>query len=1752
MAGFGDNNDIKINVTLDTEAAIKAAQELKTAIESSLKATEEQFNKIQGVAKQLSGVLEKLSKAEIAGSKDKAAKIIADADQAAKKEIAIAEDTANKKAKAAQKAANLALEAEKTRVRDMEALARREAEQEKTRRTQLLKDIAELNVKRAVVRKTPRAELPADLGGASGAGKLLDALGKSAAGIGVQFGNVNVVVGTLLRNLVALGGPIGVTTAGFAVLKFGLDKFNASIDETAQAAGKLEGLKTGFETLQRSIGQAPLASINKLREATQGLISDTDLYQRANQAVLLGVPTDTFNQAAAAAVKLGRAMGIDASFGLESLSLGLGRQSRLYLDNLGIVVSAEEAYRNFGLTVGKSAADLTDAEKKAAFFAEALKKIKERADELPDPIDSVAIAQSKANVAQQNVNQLYLEGFNASQNLAEQYAIQKANTEVAAKSAEIYGAALAELGALAKGLANGFKTVGVVVSTGFAQALDETFKFLGIGLSKESKIAILNDDIAETRERIEYLKTTIPATGELGLIARGNKEQIDKLNESLDKDQKALDLLKGTLNELDGKNVNIKLAIEGIETAQSQIATVFADLGKKAEQEAGVFKIAGLPDAEAAQIFSSYQKAKEEFDNSLNKTEALEKYKAALKDIEQQVAGGAIKTAAKDLASDVSNLATALSSGDLGSAKNIFGDIAKGVVNVSKATRSTNLSLKDLEAGLNGVNGQIKKNATTNKNAAKQFASELKKQERELQQFTRGIARALEKAIPSDVQKDLVDIFNDPTNDAKKLADKIEELGKKFLKAGGDVQAFIKEAAALKDLKDKIPNRPLQGSAENTNAIDDYNEKLRQAQQGTINLRDLIYGKQTDAGGKLKGGGFFGFDLGLNDQTESALAGEVQNFLGTALQAGVDGFARDDIPQIASGLGALIGGGLAAYFSEGDPNITAAGAQAGAFIGNAFSSVLEPFGKDIKGTRQRKAIDEYFATLFDEGRLAVVIQGQLTGAIDEATGAAIRDAQPSIARISDLVFEGLTPFAGRVAFGGEGFTNYFDTLSSDIQASFSGVGIALGVLQGISAEQARLIGVALTNNIGGSLQNLQVLVQQTGESFDDMAAAVLKSFRDAQLTIEEAYNALVQLQNIYEVGIPGAVGAYEEAIKNLNNILKSDRPGQYAIDSLRDIGAEGAEAKKTFESVIASLAGTFQFTAEQQVRLFEALRINGITSLAQLQAASDEQLLAILRNIQLIRDNAQAPLVTTPVVTTAPKTSGPSGPKKKTPQEIAAELLAKQKEEAIKLLKESQKYLDITDQINKGLADQLTAGRQLKDYQKQILDAIIRRDKIEGKLNEELNKGSKGNAKRIAQYSAELAKVEEFLKGISEKAAAATRQFKQLNLAGVIPFIKSANMLGVVATQVGVDLQKSTDILIKGFLQGRMTLADLNKELDRTKETLGPGIPNAVGAVTEAFQGLIDAGVQGGQFSVDAFRDIFAEFREKFQKEGSALREAERKQLEANLKTAREVLANAVGPEATTAAKKTLDEAKKALDDFWAAIPAPDLADLRNQLNQVFGEEQINKFFQALDESGLRSFDELEKAGTDSIVAILGKLQSLGFNFGDTSQAILDAQQKLREGEQEANAGLDPLQEAINLIKGLNDGAAQLPPVFNNTTAAIESLNGPLAALSSGFDDILEKLSRLSGQTFENDVIFNVRTVGEGGAKALVDVIFGDGTGTTSDVGGTTSGGGGSTDNTARIARINKEIKRLQGKRSTQAIRNRLATLRRRLAELGG
>jgi hypothetical protein len=159
-------------------------------------------------------------------------------------------------------------------------------------------------------------------------------------------------------------------TRAAAALAAGAIALAVGLAKLAQRGGEVVNVKRAFA---RVAGDAT-AALRTLRETTQGLISDYDLMVGFNRAVTLGAArtVDEFGQLARTALTLGRALGVDAAFAVESLSLGIGRQSKQILDNLGLQVKVEEANRRYAESIGRTVEQLDDAEKREAFRTAAM------------------------------------------------------------------------------------------------------------------------------------------------------------------------------------------------------------------------------------------------------------------------------------------------------------------------------------------------------------------------------------------------------------------------------------------------------------------------------------------------------------------------------------------------------------------------------------------------------------------------------------------------------------------------------------------------------------------------------------------------------------------------------------------------------------------------------------------------------------------------------------------------------------------------------------------------------------------------------------------------------------------------------------------------------------------------------------------------------------------------------------------------------------------------------------------------------------------------------------------------------------------------------------------------------------------------------------------------------------------------------------------------------------------------------------
>ena len=169
--------------------------------------------------------------------------------------------------------------------------------------------------------------------------------------------------------------------------------------EFVKLSGQAEALARGFNNLSKSSGFSAQA-LNKLRSATDGTMNSMDLMKQANNAMLLGIAEseDQMADMFDVAQRLASALGQDTAFGIESLVTGLGRQSKLMLDNLGIMVDVESANKNYAESLGKTVSELTDAERKQAFVNEAMKEantlVKNLGDEHLTTADKIKRAQS--------------------------------------------------------------------------------------------------------------------------------------------------------------------------------------------------------------------------------------------------------------------------------------------------------------------------------------------------------------------------------------------------------------------------------------------------------------------------------------------------------------------------------------------------------------------------------------------------------------------------------------------------------------------------------------------------------------------------------------------------------------------------------------------------------------------------------------------------------------------------------------------------------------------------------------------------------------------------------------------------------------------------------------------------------------------------------------------------------------------------------------------------------------------------------------------------------------------------------------------------------------------------------------------------------------------------------------------------------------------------------------------------------------
>jgi len=137
-----------------------------------------------------------------------------------------------------------------------------------------------------------------------------------------------------------------------------------------KSAMESQSIRIAFENLSSSAGQSSEELLKSLKAASKGAISEYDLMLAANKAMVLGVAqnSEQFSSLMEVARDRARAMGLTTTQAFDDIVTGIGRGSRMILDNLGIIVSLETANEDYAQSLGKTASALTEDEKKQALL----------------------------------------------------------------------------------------------------------------------------------------------------------------------------------------------------------------------------------------------------------------------------------------------------------------------------------------------------------------------------------------------------------------------------------------------------------------------------------------------------------------------------------------------------------------------------------------------------------------------------------------------------------------------------------------------------------------------------------------------------------------------------------------------------------------------------------------------------------------------------------------------------------------------------------------------------------------------------------------------------------------------------------------------------------------------------------------------------------------------------------------------------------------------------------------------------------------------------------------------------------------------------------------------------------------------------------------------------------------------------------------------------------------------------------------
>jgi hypothetical protein len=439
--------------------------------------------------------------------------------------------------------------------------------------------------------------------------------------------------------------------------------------------------------------------------------------------------------------------------------------------------------------------------------------------------------------------------------------------------------------------------------------------------------------------------------------------------------------------------------------------------------------------------------------------------------------------------------------------------------------------------------------------------------------------------------------------------------------------AIDKGAVSLEDVTAKA-------KTESEEVVSNYAEKFKQqseeAYKSSIEtwqglFENAITGATFDLESALKQ-----VAVGFAAQMAQAIIGNIGG-LDISSPQGLGGtLAQSLLGSLGASSSAAGGGGMLSGVMEGaglmgagsllgSTGMTAAQASSAGMMGPAMADGMFASGSGIMG-----AIGPALPYIAAAVVATTVIQKNF-GAIEKFFGAGTQDAQTNAREsFGGKLEEMIDKIGGLQIFGQNGqmqrltdvkvgasdkfnapdwADNFSKTYGKETAGVFDALGKGLQGILGIAEDVGGQIGLILAENLGGSVDNARLAVQQLGLSFEEFQKYFLEQAEQGQIRWSEYNASIAAVSEAFKPGLV-AIAATKQAFDNL---IASGGRGMAAVVSIKNAAVEGLEAGLKTVSELGDRLIAEGADPEKVKAMISAATERGLSDLKKLSTATNEQ-----------------------------------------------------------------------------------------------------------------------------------------------------------------------------------------------------------------------------------------------------------------------------------------------------------------------------------------------------------------------------------------------------------------------------------------------------------------------------------------------------------------------------------------------------------------